>query len=40
MALAELLVADGRGDEAIDLLARIPETPETRRIAALARTGG
>lgn len=38
--LAELLVGDGRPDEALELLARIPETPETRRIAALARAGG
>jgi putative thioredoxin len=42
VALAEMLV--GRGDddsieEALSLLARIPETAETRRIAALARTG-
>ncbi len=38
-ALAELLVGDGRGDEALGLLARVPETAETRRIAALARVG-
>ncbi|MGI8937500.1 MAG: tetratricopeptide repeat protein [Iamia sp.] len=38
-ALAEALVADDRGDEAVELLARIPETAATRRIAALARTG-
>jgi putative thioredoxin len=37
--LAELLVMDGRGDEALDLLNRIPESADTRRIAALARTG-
>jgi putative thioredoxin len=37
--LAELLVADGRSDDALALLARIPETGETRRVAALARTG-
>jgi putative thioredoxin len=42
LALAELLVA--RGDEAavteaLALLERIPESPETRRIAALARVG-
>ncbi|MCY3632341.1 MAG: thioredoxin [bacterium] len=40
VALADLLVADGRGDEALDLLERIPETAEVRRVAALARTGG
>lgn len=39
VALAELLVKDGRGPEALALLARIPETAETRRVAALARTG-
>jgi putative thioredoxin len=40
LALAELLVARGDQEEALSLLARIPESPETRRIAALARTGG
>lgn len=40
VALAELLVADGRTDEAQELLARIPETGETKRVAALARTHG
>jgi putative thioredoxin len=39
VALAELLVGDGRSDEALELLARIPESAETRRVAALARTG-
>ncbi len=39
VALAELLLADGRNDEALEILGRIPETPETRRVAALARTG-
>jgi putative thioredoxin len=39
VALAELLVGRGGNDEALALLERIPETPETRRIAALARTG-
>jgi putative thioredoxin len=38
--LAELLVERGETEEALALLSRIPETPETRRIAALARTGG
>lgn len=38
--LAELLVDRGETDEALALLARIPETTETRRIAALARLGG
>jgi putative thioredoxin len=37
--LAELLVGRGLADEALALLARIPETPESRRVAALARTG-
>lgn len=40
VALADLLVADGRGEEALGLLERIPETAEVRRVAALARTGG
>jgi len=38
-ALAEMLVLDGRSDEGLALLQRIPETPEGRRIAALARAG-
>ena len=38
-ALAELLVGRGETEEALALLARVPETAETRRIAALARTG-
>jgi putative thioredoxin len=37
VALGELLVADGRNDEALALLARIPETDRTRHLAALAR---
>jgi putative thioredoxin len=32
-------VVDGRTEEALAVLARIPETPDTRRVAALARTG-
>jgi putative thioredoxin len=42
VALAELLAGrqdDGDVDEALALLARIPETAETRRVAALIRTG-
>jgi putative thioredoxin len=42
-ALASLLVergGEGDDDEALSLLERIPETPETRRLAALARTRG
>ena len=39
VALAELYVAERRNDEALEMLAKIPETPETRRVAALARTG-
>jgi putative thioredoxin len=39
VALAELLVADGRRSDALELLGRIPETPETRRVAAQARVG-
>lgn len=37
MKLAELLVADGKPDEALALLARIPETDAVRHIAATAR---
>ena len=40
VGLAELLVGRGDTDEALELLARIPETPEVRRVAALARMGG
>jgi putative thioredoxin len=39
VALAELLVVDGRTDDALELLRKIPESAETRRVAALARTG-
>lgn len=38
--LAELYAGEQRGDEALELLARIPETPETRRITAYVRSGG
>jgi putative thioredoxin len=38
-ALAEQLVRRGDRDEALALLGRIPETAETRRVAALARVG-
>ncbi len=40
VALAELLVTDSRAEEGLALLERIPESPATRRVAALARTGG
>jgi putative thioredoxin len=43
VALAELLARrrnDGDVDEALDLLSRVPDTPDVRRAAALARTGG
>lgn len=39
VALAELYVAEGRFDEALEALAKIPESAETRRVAALARVG-
>jgi putative thioredoxin len=39
IALAELLAERGDGDEALQVLARIPETAETRRVAAKARLG-
>jgi putative thioredoxin len=39
VALAELLVTDQQSQEALALLEKIPESPATRRVAALARTG-
>ena len=39
VALAELWAQQGRSDEALALLERIPESAETRRVAALARVG-
>ena len=39
VALAELLAERGEGEEALALLTRVPETAETRRVAALARVG-
>jgi len=39
VALAELLVGKGERDDALALLERIPESAETRRVAALARVG-
>lgn len=39
LALARVLVESGRGDEALTLLESIPETLESRHIAALARNG-
>ena len=37
VALGELLVAQGKGEEALTLLARVPETERTRKVAAAAR---
>jgi putative thioredoxin len=39
VALAELLAGQGEGEEALELLTRIPESAESRRVAALARLG-
>jgi putative thioredoxin len=39
VALAELLIGDGNSDEALALLARVPESDRTRHVAALARVG-
>ena len=39
VALAELLAERGEGEEALTLLTRVPESAETRRVAALARVG-
>ena len=38
VGLAELLVARGENEQALQFLARIPETDRTRHVAALART--
>lgn len=39
IALAELLIRDDKSDDALALLARLPETADVRRVAALARVG-
>jgi len=39
-AVAELLIARGENEMALELLQRVPESPEVRRIAAMARTAG
>ncbi len=39
-AVAELLIARGETEMALELLQKVPETAEVRRIAATARTGG
>ena len=39
VGLAELLVERGESEEALAVLARIPESAEVRRVAALARLG-
>ena len=39
LALAELLAGRGEGDEALALLTRLPESAESRRVAAQARLG-
>jgi putative thioredoxin len=39
VALAEILVGQGQAEEALALLARVPETAEVRRVAAMARVG-
>jgi len=40
VGLAEILAERGEEEEALSLLARIPEDADTRRVAALARLGG
>ena len=37
--LAKLYVENGRSDEALEILKRVPESSETRHVAAQARTG-
>ncbi|HSH61411.1 MAG TPA: tetratricopeptide repeat protein [Acidimicrobiales bacterium] len=39
VAMAEILVGQGQSEEALTLLARVPETSEVRRVAAMARVG-
>lgn len=39
LSLARLLAERGEGEEALALLARVPETPEGRQVAARARVG-
>jgi putative thioredoxin len=39
VALADMLVTEGQSDEALALLARIPETDRVRHVAARARLG-
>jgi len=39
VALSEILIARGDNEEALGFLARIPETDQTRRLAASARLG-
>lgn len=39
LALAQLLADRGEGEEALSLLARVPETADVRRVAAIARVG-
>jgi putative thioredoxin len=39
LALAELLVADGRFEDGLELLGRVPESLRSRHLAARARTG-
>jgi putative thioredoxin len=40
VALAELLVGKSENEQALALLERLPESAESRRVAALARVGG
>lgn len=39
-ALAGRLIEEGQAEQGLALLDKIPETPETRRLRAVARTGG
>lgn len=39
IGLAELYVSQGRPDDALAMLARVPESADTRRVAAMARVG-
>lgn len=40
LAMARRFAGEGRSQEALSLLERVPPSPESRRVAALARLGG
>jgi len=40
IALARIFAERGEGSSALELLAKVPQTPEARRVAAMVRLGG